>query len=145
MNTSRSKSCPISTTLDIIGDKWTLLIFREIIFLNKTTYNEILESVEGIATNILANRLKFLEENRLLIKKASPNNKLKKNYFLTNKAIGLLPIIFEVVIWGTNNLDPENGNKLFKQILKSKTSTLKKYEILLKNRLNDALKNEASE
>jgi len=131
----RSSLCPVTTTLDLIGDKWTLLIIRDIIFQDKTTYNELLESVEGIATNILAGRLKSLEENGLIIKRASQFSKLKSDYLLTEKGISLLPLILEVVIWGTGQLPEKNENSVFKELKKSKSATLKKYNKLLKDRL----------
>ncbi|WCT13270.1 winged helix-turn-helix transcriptional regulator [Mucilaginibacter jinjuensis] len=137
MKALRSTRCPVSTTLDLIGDKWSLLIIRDIIFQKKYTYNEMLESVEGIATNILANRLKFLEKNELIIKRGLAANKLKKEYVLTEKGISMLPIIVEIILWGTEHLVEQEQSAVFKEIKKNKAKTLKKYTALLKERLHD--------
>lgn len=98
MNKKRSE-CPLSCSLDIFGDKWSLLIIRDLMFENKCTYNDFLKSQEGIATNILASRLKELEENGIIEKSAHPDSKAKKLYRLTSKGIDLLPILIEVYIW----------------------------------------------
>ncbi|MBP5996249.1 MAG: helix-turn-helix transcriptional regulator [Crocinitomicaceae bacterium] len=98
MNKKRSE-CPLSYSLDIFGDKWSLLIIRDLMFENKCTYNDFLKSQEGIATNILASRLKELEENGIIEKSAHPDSKAKKLYRLTSKGIDLLPILIEVYIW----------------------------------------------
>lgn len=100
METGKKRSdCPLSCSLDVFGDKWSLLIIRDIMFGNKYTYNDFLKSEEGIATNILASRLKGLEENGIIEKSAHPDSKAKILYRLTQKGIDLLPIIMEVFIW----------------------------------------------
>ncbi|PJJ07259.1 HxlR family transcriptional regulator [Flavobacterium sp. 1] len=100
METSKKRSeCPLSCSLDVFGDKWSLLIIRDLIFYKKSTYNDFLKSAEGIATNILASRLKTLEENGIIEKSAHPDSKAKILYRLTEKGIDLLPIIMEVYIW----------------------------------------------
>lgn len=91
--------CPLSYSLDVFGDKWSLLIIRDLMFTNKCTYNDFIKSDEGIATNILAARLKSLEENGIIDKLEHPDSKAKKLYKLTNKGIELLPIIVEIYIW----------------------------------------------
>ncbi|MEL1254586.1 helix-turn-helix domain-containing protein [Flavobacterium sp. DGU38] len=98
LNKKRS-NCPLSCSLDVFGDKWSLLIIRDLMFGNKCTYNDFLKSDEGIATNILASRLKGLEENGIIEKLAHPDSKAKKMYRLTPKGIDLLPVIMEVYIW----------------------------------------------
>ena len=97
-NKKRS-DCPISCTLDILGDKWSLLIIRDMMFGQKSTYGEFLKSEEKIATNILASRLQNLEENELIEKLEHPESKAKILYKLTPKAIDLLPIIVEIHLW----------------------------------------------
>lgn len=105
-NTLKRSDCPISRTLDILGDKWTLLILRDIVFKGYNYYNEFLSSEEGIATNILANRLKLLEERQILKAQQVTNtkyNRLKarKEYKLTKIGIGLVPVILEMLVWGS--------------------------------------------
>lgn len=100
MESNKKRSdCPLSCSLDVFGDKWSLLIIRDLMFFQKSTYNDFLKSAEGIATNILASRLKVLEENGLIEKSSHPDSKAKNLYRLTPKGIDLLPIIMEVYIW----------------------------------------------
>lgn len=91
--------CPISCSLEVFGDKWSLLIIRDLIFYQKSTYGDFLKSDEKIATNILASRLLSLEENGIIEKREHPDSKAKVLYRLTNKGIDLLPIIFEIHLW----------------------------------------------
>ena len=100
MDTNKKRSdCPLSCSLDVFGDKWSLLIIRDLMFFKKSTYNDFLKSAEGIATNILASRLKGLEENGVIEKSEHPDSKAKILYRLTQKGIDLLPIMMEVYIW----------------------------------------------
>jgi len=93
--------CPISFSLDYLGDKWVLLILRDLIFTNKSSYGDFLASDEKIATNILADRLKLLEANRFIKIAVSPEKKNKFIYSLTEKGIDLIPVIVELMIWGS--------------------------------------------
>jgi DNA-binding HxlR family transcriptional regulator len=102
-NKKRS-DCPMSCSLDVFGDKWSLLIIRDLMFGNKSTYNDFLKSEEGIATNILAARLKGLEENSIIEKSAHPDSKAKILYKLTQKGIDLLPILVEIYLWADKYL-----------------------------------------
>jgi len=78
MNTNKKRSdCPLSCSLDVFGDKWSLLIIRDLMFGNKCTYNDFLKSEEGIATNILASRLKGLEENGVIENQHTPTVRQK--------------------------------------------------------------------
>ncbi|MEO6286797.1 MAG: helix-turn-helix domain-containing protein [Dyadobacter sp.] len=100
MGTVKKRSnCLLSSSLDIFGDKWSLLIIRDLMFNNKNTYNDFLKSAEGIATNILASRLKGLEENGLIEKSEHPGSRAKILYRLTPKGIELLPVIIEIHLW----------------------------------------------
>jgi DNA-binding HxlR family transcriptional regulator len=91
--------CPISTALDIFGDKWSLLIVRELIFNNKSTYGEFLKTDEKIATNILADRLVILEAGGIISKHSHPDSKAKVLYKLTQKGIDLIPVLVETIVW----------------------------------------------
>ncbi len=118
--------CPISTTLDILGDKWTLLIIRDLMFNGKRTYGEFLESKEKIATNILADRLLTLEENGIVEKRAFPGNKVKNLYQLTPKGIDLMPILFEIILWGDEYFEiPERVHRLAREIRKDRNGMIK--------------------
>lgn len=95
----RSK-CPLSCTLDIIGDKWSLLILRDILLFGKKNYGEFVQSGEKIASNILADRLKLLCQYEIIEKSSDPSNKLKINYLATQKGKALLPIMMAMKDWG---------------------------------------------
>ena len=96
----KRSTCPISRGLDLFGDKWTLLIIRDIAFRGFRFYNEFLESGEGIATNVLSDRLKTLESHGFLESKKYEKLKTKKVYLLTETGIGLIPIVLEMLRWG---------------------------------------------
>ena len=91
--------CPISTALDIFGDKWSLLILRDLIFNNKNTYGEFLKTDEKIATNILADRLVTLEAGGIISKHDHPESKAKVLYKLTEKGVDLIPVLVEIIVW----------------------------------------------
>lgn len=99
MDKKRS-DCPISCTLDVVGDRWSLLIIRDVMLRGKMSYSEFLESEERIATNILVNRLTLLEREDILVKEVSAANKSKYLYSLTEKGADLLPIVIEIMDWG---------------------------------------------
>lgn len=91
--------CPISTALDIFGDKWSLLIIRDMMFKGKNTYGDFLNSEEKIATNILADRLSLLESADIVSKHKHPDSKAKVLYKLTEKGIDLIPVLVEIIEW----------------------------------------------
>lgn len=90
--------CPIAFGLDIFGDKWTLLVLRDLFFKEKRRYNEFLRSEEGIATNILSERLRRLEAEGL-ITKSKPGGGRKYIYKPTRKGLDLLPVLLEISCW----------------------------------------------
>lgn len=100
--------CPINYTLEIVGDKWTLLIIRDIVLLKKKTYGELKNSPEKIATNILANRLSWLEREGILDKQPAPDNNKVFHYTLTQKGIDLIPLLLEMSVWGAT-YDPKTA------------------------------------
>ena len=91
--------CPISSTLDLLGDKWSLIIVRDMLIMGKKTYKEFSLSEEGIATGILASRLKQLESLGFITKRKLPANKKENIYLLTEKGIDLAPILIEITLW----------------------------------------------
>ena len=96
--------CPISSALDIVGDKWSLLIIRDMLVKHKKTFKEISNSDEKIAPSILSARLKLLESYKLIFKTKVPDNKKENIYLLTEKGIHLTPIIIEFSLWGNSNM-----------------------------------------
>ena len=95
---------PIASTLDVIGDKWSLLIIRDMLIKHKKTFKEISDSDEKIAPSILSARLKLLESYKLIFKTKMPDNKKENIYLLTEKGIRLAPIIIEFSLWGNSNM-----------------------------------------
>ncbi len=126
MNRSRS-DCPISCSLDVFGDKWSLLIIRDVMLRGKMSYSEFLESEEKIATNILANRLSALVSENILVKKVSPANKSKFLYSLTEKGVELLPIVIEIMDWGAKYNANCPRKELGKRIEKEKSTVIDEY------------------
>src|SRR4051812_13463479 len=104
----RRSDCPISFVLETVGDTWSLLIVRDIVYFGKKTYGEFLESEEKIATNILATRLASMEQNGILVKKPHPKDKRKEVYELTEKGLDLIPIMLEMANWSFKH-DPQTG------------------------------------
>ena len=96
--------CPISSALDVVGDKWSLLIIRDMLIKHKKTFKEISDSDERIAPSILSARLKLLEAYKLIFKTKVPENKKENIYLLTKKGIRLTPIIIEFSLWGNSNM-----------------------------------------
>ncbi|MFL9891177.1 winged helix-turn-helix transcriptional regulator [Paraburkholderia sp. RL17-381-BIF-C] len=103
MKTARKEDvrshCAVNYGVEIFGDRWSLLIIRDIVFNGKKTYGEFLKSEEGIATNVLASRLAFLEEQGILSRAPNPDDRRKDFYTLTEKGLDLIPVVVSVVIW----------------------------------------------
>ena len=96
--------CPISSSLDVVGDKWSLLIIRDMLVKHKKTFKQMSDSYEKIAPSILSARLKLLESYKLIFKTKAPENKKENIYLLTEKGIRLTPIIIEFSLWGNYNM-----------------------------------------
>jgi len=139
MEANKKRSdCPLSCSLDIFGDKWSLLIIRDLIFGNRSTYNDFLKSGEGIATNILATRLKGLEENGIIEKSEHPDSKAKILYRLTPKGIDLLPILMEIYIWRDKYFEiPANLKATIKEAKKDREKFVKQVTKELKNKMTE--------
>lgn len=126
--TKKRSECPVSNSLDIFGDKWSLLIIRDMMFSKKSTYGEFLKSGEGIATNILASRLQSLEDSKLIEKLEHPESKAKVLYKLTQKGIDLLPIILEIHLWAEKHLNiPADIATMLKEVKKDKDGFIKSF------------------
>ncbi len=122
----KRSDCPISCSLDIWGDKWSLLIIRDLIFAKECTYGDFLKSPEGIATNILASRLQALEENKIIEKLDHPDSRAKVLYKLTHKGVDLLPIIIEINLWAEKYFPiPEDRKAMLKEVKKDKAGFIK--------------------
>ena len=97
--------CPLTNTLDLIGDKWTLLIIRDMLFLKKKSFNEFLESPEGIATNILTERLKRLEKSGIISKRPYQKMPVRHEYMLTRRGEDLSSLLMEMIRWGNAHIE----------------------------------------
>jgi DNA-binding HxlR family transcriptional regulator len=103
----RRSGCPISIALEIFGDSWSLLIVRDLMFKGLRTFNEFAASDEGIATNILADRLAKLEAAGILVKRRDAADARRIHYRLTEKGIDLAPALVEIVLWTARHEDTD--------------------------------------
>jgi DNA-binding HxlR family transcriptional regulator len=103
----RLSGCPIDFALDLFGDRWTLLVIRDLLFVGKRHFKELMVSPERIASNILTARLKKLEEHGLIARRADPDNRKQVVYTLTDKGRDLTPVLVELVRWGGRH-DPNS-------------------------------------
>ena len=101
--TKRRSGCPVSISLEMFGDHWSLLIIRDLMVRGLQTFKEFQGSGEGIATNILADRLKKLEATGIITAEAVERDRRRANYRLTEKGIDLAPILLELLIWGARH------------------------------------------
>lgn len=101
----RRSGCPINLSVEVLGDRWSLVVLRDIMFGNLRTYGELHgNSLEGIATNILASRLKRLADEGLVTAAADPTHKQRTIYSLTEMAIDLVPVMVQLGTWGARYL-----------------------------------------
>ena len=103
----RLSGCPIDYALDFFGDRWTLLVIRDLLFARKRHFKELMESPERIASNILTARLKKLEERGLIARCPDPHNRKQVIYSLTEKGRDLTPVLVEMIRWGGQH-DPNS-------------------------------------
>ena len=99
--------CPVNLSLEILGDRWSLLVLRDIVFTGARHFRELLGGPERISSNILADRLAALVEHGLLTKADDPSHKQKVTYSLTEQAIELVPVFAQLSAWGTRHLPVE--------------------------------------
>lgn len=115
---NRRSGCPINLTLETFGDRWSLIVLRDIMFGPSRTFRSLLGgSIEGIASNILADRLKRLSDNGLLARSEDPGHKQKVIYTLTDKAIDLVPIMAVMGSWGLRHTRPSTELAIRAQLL----------------------------
>lgn len=99
----RRSSCPIATSLDIFGDRWSLLIIRDLLFTDNRRFSDFAKAGEAIATNVLTDRLELLECEGLIFRRPDPVDGRKFVYGLTRKGFDLAPVIVEIVIWAARH------------------------------------------
>ena len=127
--------CPISKTLDILGDKWSLLIVRDMVFKGKNTYSDFLNGGEGITTSVLADKLVLLESGGIISKEIHPESKAKILYTLTPKGTDLIPVLVEVISWSEKHHQVHPQATAFaKQVKKDKEGVIKMIRQSLKKK-----------
>lgn len=100
---SRRSDCPISVTLELLGDEWSLLVVRDLMFKGLRTFREFAEAGEGIASNVLAERLARLEAAGVVTRRPDPEDRRRIVYRLTEKGIDLAPVLVEMVLWAARH------------------------------------------
>ncbi|PCI31478.1 MAG: transcriptional regulator [Flavobacteriaceae bacterium] len=125
---NKRSNCPISYTMDFFGDKWTFLILRDIALKGRCFYKEFLEAGEGIATNVLSDRLKMLELEGIIKSRKYEKLKTMKTYSLTEKGKALIPILIEIIIWGgTYDKDTEAPKEFLKEALRDRQKVIQSF------------------
>jgi len=125
--TGARSPCPIANALDLLGDKWTLLVVRDLLFMGKRRFGELLSSPEGIPTNILTDRLRRLEEHGIVAKVPYLSRPVRHEYHLTTRGVDLLPILRELIGWahrhlpGTATAPPEGRERAEEAVRKALT------------------------
>src|SRR5512143_2370672 len=108
VRTQRRSGCPLNASVEMLGDRWSLLIIRDMMLRGSRTFKEFLGSYEGIATNILADRLQRLERYGIIRSERDPGDGRKLVYLLTPKGIDLAPVLTEMVLWAARHEDTGN-------------------------------------
>lgn len=116
--------CPLSISLEILGDRWSLLIIRDLMVRGFRTFKEFQGSGEGIATNILSDRLQKLEASGILTSELEPTDGRRVNYRLTEKGIGLAPVLLELLIWAARHEETMAPRALILQMEKNRNEFL---------------------
>lgn len=104
-HSQRRSTCPINASLEVVGDRWSLLIVRDMLFAGARTYKDFRASAEGIATNVLADRLNRLQASGIITSAPHPEDGRSLVYRLTAKGIDLVPVVMELSAWGTRYED----------------------------------------
>jgi DNA-binding HxlR family transcriptional regulator len=110
--------CPINLSIEILGDQWSLIILRDMIFGGRRSYRELLtNSLEGIASNILASRMKMLLDEGMVTRAPDPEHKQRVIYSLTEKSISVLPVLVQLGAWGRRFLPASPELSIRAQVL----------------------------
>jgi DNA-binding HxlR family transcriptional regulator len=120
----RRSGCPVNISLEMIGDRWSLLIIRDMMLRGFRTYREFLNSEEGIATNILADRLRKLEGAGIVITSRDPADRRKLIYKLTQKGVDLGPVLLELALWSARHADTDAPPAMIERMEKNRASFL---------------------
>jgi DNA-binding HxlR family transcriptional regulator len=121
---ARRSGCPVSRSLDLLGDRWSLLIVRDLMVRGYRTFREFQRSGEGIASNILAERLHRLEAGGIVLREPAEDGR-STYYRLTGKGIALAPVLLELLIWGAHHEDSDAPCATIEQMEQNRTAVLK--------------------
>jgi DNA-binding HxlR family transcriptional regulator len=124
----RRSGCPVNICLEVFGDRWSLLIVRDLMVRGYRSFKEFQESGEGIATNILADRLQKLEAARIISAEAEATDGRKVNYRLTQKGIDLAPVLLDLLIWGARHEPADTTCSLILKMEKKREEILAEVE-----------------
>lgn len=124
LHSKRRSGCPVSISLDLLGDRWSLLIVRDMMVRGYRTFKEFQQSGEGIASNILADRLRKLEAAGFLTAEADEQDGRRLNYRLTEKGIDLAPVVLELLIWGARHEAAGTSCALIDRMVKNREALL---------------------
>jgi DNA-binding HxlR family transcriptional regulator len=119
--TSRRSGCPLNAAVEILGDRWSFLILRDMMLRNSSTYNQFLQCPEKIATNILADRLEKLVNNGIITTRPDPADRRRSIYELTEKGMDLGPAMVELVLWAARH-EPTGNPVLVQEIERDKAA-----------------------
>jgi DNA-binding HxlR family transcriptional regulator len=124
----RRSGCPVSVSLDLLGDRWSLLIIRDLMIRGYRTFKEFEESGESIATNILTDRLRKLKSTGIITTQVDETDGRKVNYRLTQKGIDLAPVLLELLIWGARHEKTEASCAVIENMASSRDSLLREVQ-----------------
>lgn len=128
-------NCPVNILLEMIGDSWSLLIVRDLMFKGCKTYNEFLNAGEGIATNILSDRLQKLEATGFIKKLNDPNDARRYIYQLTERGIDLAPVLVEIILWSSKYEDTAAPRNVIRALKKDRAGFVEKIRADWRNNL----------
>ena len=131
MRQDQRSTCPISTALEVVGDRWTLLVIRDLVFAGKRRFREFLQSEEAISSNVLADRLSMLVRSGIVRKEDDPTHAQKAIYSLTEKGLDLLPAMVALSAWSQKH-DPSTRRPEAARLLEGGPRLLKQIELQLR-------------
>jgi len=120
----RRSDCPLNVCLEIFGDRWSLLIIRDLLFKKRHEFKDYLAAKERIATNVLSDRLRRLEESGVITKTVHPSDARKADYRLTEKGLDLAPLLFEMALWATRHEKTDAPTALVRRMSDDRSNLL---------------------
>ncbi len=117
--------CPVTFALEVFGDRWTLLVLREVMLEGRHRYRDLLSANEGIATNVLADRLKRLEQRGLISRERDPEDARQYIYKPTRYAVSVIPMLVEMMVWGSKHGNGEVPQTFLNQFTNNRKKLIK--------------------